>query len=232
MGTDELKPLCKAACDSCESNLRFISGNRPGLLKDISDLIDDTYDLTPATAASDSNSLFTFALMDLVQPVANYIIYSVLDCAPYSALFSMRLIIESLAVGLYADRWFGDTRLEDRLRLAGGFEMGRFRRCEEGRGGKDHRLCSQYESLSHEVNEALGWLMGQLSSFFGTGTEPMDVIYETYNSLSKLIHAVTMIDGKGVLGALGIIAADYVLSKDGFPPMRTIVMPVECDEND
>jgi len=41
-----------------------------------------------------------------------------------------------------------------------------------------------------------------------------------------------MIDGKDVLGALGIIAADYVLSKDGFPPMRTIVMPVECDEND
>jgi len=61
---------------------------------------------------------------------------------------------------------------------------------------------------------------------------PWTSYYETYNSLSKLIHAVAMIDGKDVLGALGIIAADYVLSKDGFPSMRTIVMPVECDEND
>jgi len=231
MGSDVFKPLCKIACNYCESNLRFISGNRPGLLKDISDLIDDTYDLTPATAASDPNSLFTFALMDLVQPLANYALHSVLDCAPYSTIFSMRLVIESLAAGLYADRWFGNARLGERLSLARSFEMGMFRRCGEGRG-EDHGLCSQYESLSHEVNEALGWLMGQLSSFFGTGTEPMDVIYETYNSLSKLIHAVAMIDGKGVLGALGIIAADYVLSKDGFPPMRTIVMPVECDEND
>jgi len=232
MGADAFKPLCKIACNYCESNLRFISGNKPDLFKDISDLIDDIYDLTPATAASDPNSLFTFALMDLVQPLANYALHSVLDCVPYSTLFSMRLIIESLAVGLYADRWFGDTQLGDRLRVARGFEMSRFRRCEEGRGGEDHGLCSQYESLSHEVNEALGWLRGRLSSFFGTGTEPMDVIYETYNSLSKLIHAVAMIDGKGVLGALGIIAADYVLSKDGFPPMRTIMMPVECDEND
>jgi len=144
----------------------------------------------------------------------------------------MRLIIESLAVGLYADRWFGDSRLGDRLGLAKGFEMGRFRRCEESRGGEDHELCSQYGSLSHGVNEALGWLKGWLGSFLGTGTEPMDFIYETYNSPSKPIHAVAMIDGKGVLGALGIIAADYVLSKDGFPPMQTIVMPVECDEND
>jgi len=231
MGADAFKPLCKIACNYCESNLRFISGNRPDLLKDISDLIDDTYDLTPATAASDPNSLFTFALMNLVQPVANYALHSVLDCAPYSTIFSMRLIIESLAAGLYADRWFGNARLEERLSSARSFEMGMFRRCGEGRG-EDFALCSRYESLSNRVNEALGWLRGQLSSFFGTGTEPMDVIYDTYNSLSKLIHAVAMIDGKDVLGALGIIAADYVLSKDGFPPMRTIVMPVECDEND
>jgi hypothetical protein len=170
--------------------------------------------------------------MDLVQPVANYALHSVLDCAPYSTLFSMRLIIESLAAGLYADRWFGNARLGERLSLARSFEMGKFKRCGDGRDGEDYALCSRYESLSNRVNEALGWLRGWLSSFFGTGAEPMDVIYETYNSLSKLIHAVTMIDGKGVLGALGTIAADYVLSKDGFPPMRTIVMPVECDEND
>jgi len=134
MGADELKPLCKIACNLCESNLRFISGNRPDLLKDINDLIDDTYDLTPATAASDPNSLFTFALMDLVQPLANYALHSVLDCAPYSTIFSMRLVIESLAAGLYADRWFGNVRLEERLRLARSFEMGRFRRCEGGQG--------------------------------------------------------------------------------------------------
>jgi len=107
----------------------------------------------------------------------------------------MRLIIESLAASLYADRWFSDTQLGDRLRVARGFEMGRFRRCGEGRG-EDFALCSQYESLSNRVNEALGWLRGQLSSFFGTGTEPIDVIYETYNSLSKPIHAVAMIDGR------------------------------------
>ncbi len=44
MGADAFKPLCKIACNYCESNLRFISGNRPNLLKDINDLIDDTYD--------------------------------------------------------------------------------------------------------------------------------------------------------------------------------------------
>jgi len=71
-GADAFKLLCKTACNYCESNLRFISGNRPDLLKDLSDLISDTYDLTPATAASDPNSLFTFAPMDLVQPLANY----------------------------------------------------------------------------------------------------------------------------------------------------------------
>ena len=95
MGAGEFKPLYRIACNYCESNLRFISGNRPDLLKDISDLISDTYDLTPATAASDPNSLFTFALMNLVQPLANYALHSVLDCAPYFTLFSMRLIIES-----------------------------------------------------------------------------------------------------------------------------------------
>jgi len=106
----------------------------------------------------------------------------------------MRLVIESLAAGLYADRWFGNAQLGERLRLAGSFEMGRFRRCGESRG-EDFALCSQYESLSNRVNEALGWLRGWLSSFFGTSTEPMYVIYETYNSLSKPIHAVAMIDG-------------------------------------
>jgi len=90
MDADAFKPLCKIACNYYKSNLRFIrfiSGNRPGLLKDLSDLISDTYDLTPATAASNPNSLFTFALMDLVQPLANYALHSVLDCAPYSTLF-------------------------------------------------------------------------------------------------------------------------------------------------
>jgi len=65
MGSDVFKSLCRMACNSCESNLRFISGNRPDLLKDLSDLISDTYYLTPATATSDPNSLFTFALMNL-----------------------------------------------------------------------------------------------------------------------------------------------------------------------
>ena len=107
MDTGEFKLLCRAACDFCESNLRFISGNRPGLLKDLNDLIGDAYDLMPATL--NPNSLFTFALMNLVQPLANYVLHSVLECAPYSTLSSMRLIIESLAVGLYADRWFGNA---------------------------------------------------------------------------------------------------------------------------
>jgi len=35
MGAGEFKPLCKTACNLCESNLRFISGNRPDLLKDL-----------------------------------------------------------------------------------------------------------------------------------------------------------------------------------------------------
>jgi hypothetical protein len=60
----------------------------------------------------------------------------------------------------------------------------------------------------------------------------MDFIYETYNSLSKPIHAVAMINGRGVLGALGIAVADYMRSKIGIPPMRTVMMPAECEEDD
>ena len=231
MDTGEFKLLCRAACDFCESNLRFISGNRPGLLKDLNDLIGDAYDLMPATARSNPNSLFTFALMNLVQPLANYVLHSVLECAPYSTLSSMRLIIESLAVGLYADRWFGNAWLGERLSLARGFELGRFRSCGEGRG-EDYALCSQYENLSNEVNEALDWLRGWLGSILGTSTEPMDFIYETYNPLSKPIHAVAMINGGGVLGALGIAVADYMRSKIGIPPMRTVIMSAECEEDD
>jgi len=77
---------------------------------------------------------------------------------------------------------------------------------------------------------ACGWVEGLLGSNFGTGS--MDFIYETYNSLSKPIHAVAMINGEGVLGALGIAVTDFMRSKIGIPPMRTIIMPAECEEDD
>ena len=75
-----------------------------------------------------------------------------------------------------------------------------------------------------------GWVEGLLGSNFGTGS--MDFIYEIYNSLSKPIHAVAMINGEGVLGALGIAVTDFMHSKIGIPPMRTTIMPAECEEDD
>jgi len=235
MDTGESKPpLCRAACDFCESNLRFISGNRPGLLKDLNDLIGDAYDLMPATL--NPNSLFTFALMNLVQPLANYVLHSVLECAPYSTLSSMRLIIESLAVGLYADRWFSNDNVVSKVTLVKEFGMGRFRRCkkmgereemEESHGDDHLSLCNQYNALSREVNDTLDWLRGLL------GGDAVDFIYEVYNDLSKPIHAVAMIDGKFNGRYVRFFHGAIFLSMVGeFPPMRTAVMPAECGEDD
>jgi hypothetical protein len=201
--------------------------HRPNLINDLNSLISDAYGLEPRDY--DANSLFEFALERVVEPLSNYVLHSVLECSLYPSLFSMRLIIESLAVGLYADRWFGNAWLGEKLVLARGFEMGRFKRCREYKGEDGNSLCNQYSILGREVNEALGWLRDWLSN--NVGAEPMDFIYETYNSLSKPIHAIAMSNG-GVLGALRTTMLDYIRSKTGIPPMRTIIMPAECEEDD
>jgi hypothetical protein len=202
--------------------------HRPNLIDDLNALIGDAYGLVPTD--HDANLLFEFALERVVEPLSNYVLHSVLECSLYPSLFSMRLIIESLAVGLYADRWFGNAWPGEKLVLARGFEMGRFKRCREYKGEDGNSLCNQYSTLGREVNEALGWLRDWLSSNFGI--EPMDFIYETYNLLSKPIHAVAMINGEGVLGALGIAVTDFMHSKTGIPPMRTTILPAECEEDD
>jgi len=224
----ELRGLCGLSCRFCEANAEFIMNHRPNLINDLNSLISDAYGLEPVN--HDANSLFEFALESVAEPLTNYVLHSVLECSLYPSLFSMRLIIESLAVGLYADRWFGNAWPGEKLSLARGFEMGRFKRCREYKGEDGNSLCNQYSTLGREVNEALCWLRDLLGSNFGI--EPMDFIYETYNSLSKPIHAVAMINGEGVLGALGIAVIDNMRSKIGIPPMRTIIMPAECEEDD
>jgi hypothetical protein len=202
--------------------------HRPNLIDDLNALIGDAYGLVPTD--HDANLLFEFALERVAEPLSNYVLHSVLECSLYPGLFSMRLIIESLAVGLYADRWFGNAWPGEKLSLARGFEMGRFKRCREYKGEDGNSLCNQYSTLGREVNEALDWLRDLLGSNFSI--EPMDFIYETYNSLSKPIHAVAMINGEGVLGALGIAVTDFMRSKTGIPPMRTTILPAECEEDD
>ena len=220
--------MCGLSCRFCEANAEFIMSHRPNLIDDLNALIGDAYGLVPTD--HDVNSLFEFALESVAEPLANYVLHSVLECSLYLGLFAMRLIIESLAVGLYADRWFGNAWLGEKLGLARGFEMGRFKRCGEYESEDGHGLlCSQYSTLGREVNGVLGWLRVWLSNNFGA--EPMDFIYETYNSLSKPIHAIAMSNG-GVLGALITTMLDYIRSKTGIPPMRTIIMPAECEEDD
>jgi hypothetical protein len=41
-----------------------------------------------------------------------------------------------------------------------------------------------------------------------------------------------MINSEGVLGALGITVTDFMHSKIGIPPMRTTILPAECEEDD
>jgi len=41
-----------------------------------------------------------------------------------------------------------------------------------------------------------------------------------------------MINNEGVFGALGIAVTDFMHSKIGIPPMRTVIMPAECEEDD
>ena len=223
-----LRGLCGPSCRFCEANAGFIMSHRPNLINDLNALISDAYGLEPRDY--DANSLFEFALERVAEPLTNYVLHSVLECSLYPSLFSMRLIIESLAVGLYADRWFGNAWLGKKLSLARGFEMGRFKRCG-GYGNEDGHglLCSQYSTLGREVNEALSWLRDWLRN--NIGAEPMDFIYETYNSLSKPIHAIAMSNG-GVLGALITTMLDHIRSKTDIPPMRTIIMPAECEEDD
>ena len=223
-----LRGLCGLSCRFCEANAGFIMSHRPNLIDDLNALIGDAYGLVPTD--HDANSLFEFALESVAEPLSNYVLHSVLECSLYPSLFSMRLIIESLAVGLYADRWFGNAWPGEKLVLARGFEMGRFKRCGEYENEDGHGLlCSQYSTLGREVNEALSWLRDWLRN--NIGAEPMDFIYETYNSLSKPIHAIAMNNG-GVLGALRTTMLDYIRSKTGIPPMRTIIMPAECEEDD
>jgi hypothetical protein len=148
----------------------------------------------------------------------------------------MRLIIESLAVGLYADWRFRSDVLRSKLDFVSGFDMGMFRRCRKigrkGVGGEndgnDHfLLCSQYNALGREVNEALNWLRDLL------GGDAVDFIYEVYNDLSKPIHAVTMIDGR--LGGRYVRFSHGAISLSmvgEFPPMRTTILPAECEEDD
>ena len=41
-----------------------------------------------------------------------------------------------------------------------------------------------------------------------------------------------MINNEGVFGALGIAVTDFMHSKTGIPPMRTTILPAECEEDD
>jgi len=229
-----LRGLCGLSCRFCEANAEFIMSHRPDLIDDLNALIGDAYGLVPTD--HDANSLFEFALERVVEPLSNYVLHSVLECSLYPGLFSMRLIIESLAVGLYADWRFRSDVLRSKLDLTSGFDMGMFRRCRKigrkGVGGEndgnDHfLLCSQYNALGREVNEALNWLRDLL------GGDAVGFIYEVYNDLSKPIHAVTMIDGR--LGGRYVRLSHGAISLSmvgEFPPMRTTIMPAECEEDD
>ncbi len=85
-----------------------------------------------------------------------------------------------------------------------------------------------YAQLVRRIEEPLKWLMGRLGLKDGG---IINLVYLTYNKLSKLIHPVTRIGNKQFLSGVVIDALlDYDMH--GMPSSRHLYAPFECDDTD
>jgi hypothetical protein len=183
----------------------------PGLANELDELIGDVGRLI--NKELDVNSLFEYALRFITHPLVYSIPPIVLGCMPYHLFYTARLIIESLTVGLYEDFWNRDWTFCEKLKDATDFRMGNLANCGRPR-------CDRYVKLGQKINEVLGWLRDEL------GAEPVDFIYEVYDTLSKMIHPITrMRCGDSIGGAFGIALTAFVYET---PPMRVMLQPAEC----
>jgi hypothetical protein len=177
----------------------------------------------------DGNSLFKYTLISVVTPLVYSASLIMLACMPYHLFYTARLIVESLAVGLYEDYWNKDQTFREKLEDAKDFTMKDFmecgkQNCEQKCGqicNQDEKKCrkckqncekcNRYARLRQRVNKALSWLRDEL------GVEPIEFIYRgIYNPFSKMIHPVTKCDNL-TLGTLSLT-----------PVIPVLLPPDEC----
>ena len=179
--------LCDELDDLCRLNERAIMALRPELLDALDAMIEDLLGVPDVKGYAMSD------VVDVVVPTYGYeSVHSALRCSLPSLYLGLRLTLGSLLIGLVADLAVRGPSAEARLRRA----------LEEGVNLRDLARGGAYEGLRRRVNEALGWLRGEL------GAEPVDFIYRAYVMLSRSIQ-VAPGRGRGALaeamdGAVGL----------------------------
>ncbi|MFP3321417.1 MAG: hypothetical protein RXO24_12690 [Acidilobus sp.] len=177
-GAEGAPTLCDDLDDLCRLNERAIMALRPELLDALDFMMEDLLGVPDVKGYAMSE------VVDVVVPTYGYeSVRSALRCSLPSLYLGLRLTLGSLLVGLVADLAVRGPSAEARLRRA----------LEEGVSLRDLARGEAYESLRRRVNEALGWLRGEL------GAEPVEFIYRAYVTLSRPIQ-VAPGRGKGALG--------------------------------
>jgi len=188
-GAEGTPTLCDELDELCRLNERAIMALRPGLLDALDAMMEDLLGFPDVKG---------YAMSEVVSAVVSTYAYesvrSALRCSLPSLYLGLRLTLGSLLVGLVADLALRGPAAEARLRRA----------LEEGFSPREFARGEAYRGLRRRLNEALGWLRGEL------GAEPVDFIYRAYATLSRLIQVAP---GRGK-GALAEAMDDVV----GLPP--------------
>lgn len=223
---DGLNP-CLILANFIRDNLGILSKRAPELLRDLLEFINDVYDLEIKQFKLDGNSLFEFAYIHVIEPNIHYLYYLVLQCAIPQALYTMRLVIETLMSSAYADiiasigKEPNPTLTIKLMNYASTFSMNNL-------VNPPDEFRNYYTQLVRRIEEPLKWLMGRLGLRDGG---IINLVYLTYNKLSKLIHPVTKIGNKPFLSGVVIDALlDY--DRHGMPSSRHLYAPFECDDTD
>jgi len=176
-GAEGSPTLCDDLDDLCRLNERAIMALRPELLDALDSMMEDLLGVPDVKGYAMSN------VVDAVVPTYGYeSIRSALRCSLPSLYLGLRLTLGSLLVGLVADLAVRGPAAEARLRRA----------LEEGVSLRDLARGEAYRGLRGRLNEALGWLRGELRA------EPVDFIYRAYATLSRPIQ-VAPGRGRGAL---------------------------------
>jgi len=188
-GAEGTPTLCDDLDELCRLNERAIMALRPGLLDALDAMMEDLLGFPDVKG---------YAMSEVVSAVVSTYAYesvrSALRCSLPSLYLGLRLTLGSLLVGLVADLAVRGPAAEARLRRA----------LEEGFSLREFARGEAYRGLRDRLNEALGWLRGEL------GAEPVGFIYRAYVTLSRPIQVAP---GRGK-GALAEAMDDVV----GLPP--------------
>jgi hypothetical protein len=187
-GAEGTPTLCDDLDDLCRLNERAIMALRPELLDALDAMMEDLLGVPDVKGYAMSD------VVDAVVPTYGYeSVRSALRCSLPSLYLGLRLTLGSLLVGLVADLAVRGPAAEARLRRA----------LEEGVNLREFARGEVYRGLRGRLNEALGWLRGEL------GAEPVDFIYRAYATLSRPIQ-VAPGRGRGALaeamdGVVGLL---------------------------